>query len=183
MSYDFSIFKKRIAEVEGWLTKELSHIRTGRATPSILDSVRIESYGAAMPISHVAGVIVEDAKTIRITPWDKGHIKAIEKAIGSEGLGVSVAVDDQGVRVIFPELTSERRVALMKVVHSKHEEARVSARAARDEVWDDIQKKEREGKIPEDDKFRFKDEMQKTVDDSNKKFDDMVARKEREISN
>ena len=182
MVYDFSIFKKRITEVEGWLTKELSMIRTGRAAPAILDSVRIESYGAHMPISHVAGIIVEDAKTIRITPWDKEHIKAIEKAIGSHGLGVSVSTDDQGIRVIFPELTSERRAALMKVVHGKHEEARVSARKARDEAWDDIQKKEREGKIPEDDKFRFKDEMQKTVDGANKKFDEMVERKGREIS-
>lgn len=182
MPYNFLELKKQIEEIKNWFAKELSHVRTGRATPSILDSVRVESYGVLMPISHVAGIIVSDAKTILVTPWDKNHIKGLETAILNAGLGISTTTSGDGVRVIFPELTSESREVLLKIVKTKHEEARVSLRKARDEVWDDIQKKERDGKIPEDDKFRFKDEMQKTIDDANKKLDDMVERKEKELA-
>jgi len=182
MLYDFSIFKKRIADVEEWFADELSRVRTGRATPMLLDSVRVASYGSKVPINTVASVTVEDAKTIRISPWEKDNIRAIEVAITDANLGISTAVDDQGVRVIFPDLTTERREALMKIVNGKHEEARISARKARDEVWDDIQKKERAGEIPEDDKFRLKDEMQKVVDEANKKLEGMVERKGKEIS-
>ena len=183
MSYDFSIFKKRITEIEEWLVKELGTIRTGRATPAILDSVRVESYGARLPISNVAGITLEDARTIRITPWDKAVVKDIEKAISADNLGLSLSVDDKGIRVIFPELTSERRAGLLKLLKSKHEEARVSLRKVRDEIWDDIQDKEKDGAMSEDDKFRGKDEMQKMVDNSNKKFDDLVEKKTKEISN
>ena len=182
MTYNFSGLKKEIEEIQIWFSKELSHIRTGRATPSILDSVRVESYGAQVPINHVAGVTVTDARGILVTPWDKNHIKAIETAIINAGLGISTAANNEGVRVIFPELTSENRDALKKIVKKKHEEARVSLRSARDLVWEDIQKKEREGEIPEDDKFRFKNEMQKIIDETNKKLDETVEQKEREIS-
>lgn len=182
MAYDFSKLKKHVEEIKNWFTQELSHIRTGRATPSILDGIRIESYGSFVPINHVASVIVSDAKTILVTPWDKGHLKAIETAIIGAGLGISTTTSGDGVRVIFPELTSETRETLLKIVNGKHEEARVKARKARDEVWEDIQKKERDGVIPKDDKFRFKDEMQGIVDDTNKAFDEMVKRKEKEIS-
>lgn len=182
MPYNFSELKKQTEEIKNWLAKELSHIRTGRATPSILDSVRVESYGAQVPIAHVGSVIVSDAKTILVTPWDKSHIKAIETAIINAGLGISATTSGDGVRVIFPELTSETRETLLKLVKTKHEEARVSLRSARDEVWDDIQKQERDGKISEDDKFRFKNEMQKIIDDMNKAFDEMIEKKEKEIS-
>ncbi|MAG12578.1 ribosome recycling factor [bacterium] len=182
MSYDFSTFKKRLNEAKDWLLQELSRVRTGRATPALFDGVRVASYGAQVPINNIAGVTVEDARTIRIAPWEKDQIRAIESAIASANLGVSVIVDDQGVRVIFPELTAERRESLLKIVKSKHEDARVSVRTARDEVWEDIQKKERSGEIPEDDKFRLKDEMQENVDETNKSLDASVERKKKEIS-
>ena len=177
MSYDFSTFKKRLNEAKDWLLQELSRVRTGRATPALFDGVRVASYGAQVPINNIAGVTVEDARTIRIAPWEKDQIRAIESAIASANLGVSVIVDDQGVRVIFPELTAERRESLLKIVKSKHEDARVSVRTARDEVWEDIQKKERSGEIPEDDKFRLKDEMQENVDETNKSLDASVETK------
>jgi len=179
--YDFSSFKKRLDEAKDWLSQELSHVRTGRATPTLLDGVKVASYGAQVPINNIAGITVENAKAIRIAPWDKDQIRAIEVAITDANLGVSVTVDDQGVRVIFPELTTERRELLGKVVKSKHEDARVSVRTARDETWEDIQKKEHTGDISEDDKFRLKDEMQKSVDEVNKAFEEMVERKEKEI--
>ena len=182
MAYDFSPLNKKIDEIKDWLANEFLHVRTGRATPSILDSVRVSSYGSLSPIQHVAGVTVEDAKTILVTPWDKEHIRAIEAAVINAGLGLSVSTTDRGVRVIFPELTAERRTALQKVVKAKHEEARVSLRKARDESWEEIQAKEKSGEIGEDDKFRLKEEMQKLIDTANATFDDMVGKKEKDLS-
>jgi len=181
MRYDFSALNEGIKETERWLSGELSVIRTGRATVAVLDGVRIDSYGAKVPVNHIAGVTTEDAKTIRITPWDKGQIKEIEHAINKAELGVSVAADGEGLRVIFPELTGERREAFIKTAKAKTEEARKRLRLVRDEVWKDIQEKERDGVLTEDEKFRYKEEMQKMIDDTNKHFDEMAEKKEREI--
>jgi ribosome recycling factor len=182
MSYDFSSFKKKLEGVEDWLTTEYAGVRTGRATPAILDNVYLDSYGTRTPLKHVASISIEDARTIRVAPWDKGQIKGIEKAIGEANLGLSASSDTMGVRVFFPELTSERRIALVKVTREKLEHARVSVRAERDEVWSEIQTLEKEGEIPEDDKFRLKEDMQKFVDQANAKLEEMAERKEREIS-
>ncbi len=181
MPYNFSPLKEGITETEGWLLGELASIRTGRATAAVLDVVRIDSYGAKVPVSHIAGLTVEDAKTIRIVPWDKGQIKDIEHAIQKAGLGVSVVADNEGIRVIFPELTGERREAFVKLAKTKTEEARKRMRLVRDDIWGDIQKKEQKSEITEDEKFRFKDDMQKMVDEANKRFDEMLSKKEREI--
>lgn len=182
MTYDFKPFDKKIAEVVERLQKELSGVRTGRATPAILDGVQVESFGSRMPINNVATVSVEDARTLRITPWNMSDGKEIEKAITVANLGLSVGMDEKGVRVFFPELTSERRTQLLKLSKEKVEDARASLRQARDEVWSDIQKQEKDKKMSEDDKFRAKDEMEKRVKAANKQFDDALARKEKEIS-
>src|SRR3989344_6822952 len=182
MAYDFKPFEKRIKDIEDKLARELSGVRTGRAAPAILDGFLVESYGTRMPIPQVATISVEDARALRITPWDAGLAKDIEKAITVANLGLSVGSDERGVRVFFPELTSERRAGLLKLAKEKAEECRSSLRQARDEVWSDIQKQEKEGKMPEDDKFRNKDEMQKRVDGANKNFEDALARKEQEIN-
>lgn len=182
MAYDFKGFEKRLKEVGERLGKDLSGVRTGRAAPAILDSVFVESYGARVPIAQVATISVEDVRTLRVAPWDQGQRKDIEKAITIANLGLSVGADEKGVRVFFPELTAERRAGLIKIAKEKAEEARTSLRSARDDVWSDIQKQEKEKKMTEDDKFRAKDEMQKRVDATGKQFDDTLARKEREIS-
>jgi ribosome recycling factor len=181
MAYDFKPFEKKIKELDERLKKELQGVRTGRATPAILDAVLVESYGSRMPIKELATISVEDARTLRIAPWDQANAKEIEKAITAANLGLSVGADEKGVRVFFPELTAERRATLLKVAKEKVEEVRASLRAARDEVWSAIQKQEREKKMSEDDKFRAKDEMQKRVDAANKAFDEALARKEKEI--
>jgi ribosome recycling factor len=182
MSYDFSSFKKKLEGVEEWLANEYTGVRTGRATPAILDNVYIEAYGTRTPLKHVASISIEDARTIRVAPWDKSQIKGIEKSIGEANLGLSASSDTMGVRVFFPELTAERRTALVKVTGEKLEHARVSVRAERDDVWSEIQTLEREGEIPEDDKFRLKEEMQKLVDGANAKLEEMSERKEKEIA-
>jgi len=181
MQYDFSQSKKRASDVDAWLAKEFQTIRTGQATPALLDGVRVDSYGSKMPVNQVGNVGVEDARTIRITPWDTTQIKEIEQAISNADLGVSVIVDDKGLRVIFPDLTSERREQLIRLAKSKLEEARVSLRGVREETWTDIQSKEKDGLMSEDEKFRAKEEMQKMIDEYNKDFDARLVSKESEI--
>jgi len=182
MTYDFKPFEKRIKEIEERAKDTLSGIRTGRAAPAILDGVLVESYGTRVPIVQIATVNVEDARTIRITPWDMSNAKEIEKAITVANLGLSVGADEKGIRVSFPDLTSDRRTQLLKLAKEKVEELRTELRAARDQVWNDIQKQEKEKLMTEDEKFRAKDEMQKRVDAANKSFDAALDRKEKEIS-
>src|ERR1035437_8610241 len=99
MSYDFNSFKKQLAQIEEWQKKEFQQLRTGQASPAILDGVRVEVFGAPMTIREIASVTIEGARTIRVSPWDKSQVKEIEKAVNVANLGLSVAVDDQGLRV------------------------------------------------------------------------------------
>ena len=183
MAYNFSDLKKRAKNVEDWLIKEYSGILTGRATPSILDNVKIMSYDSLMPISQVASITTEGPKSLRVVPWDTSVNKAIEKAIIESNLGLSVAMDEKGVRVMFPDLTVERRQSLVKLAKQKLEDARISLRKERDLTWDDIQKKEEDGSVTEDEKFRLKTEMQKIVDETGKRLQDMADKKEQEMNN
>ncbi|MCR4311288.1 MAG: ribosome recycling factor [Candidatus Taylorbacteria bacterium] len=181
MSYTFSKFNQKAKEVEEWLAKELSSIRTSRATPTILDGILVESYGAKLPINQVGSITSQDARTLFVTPWDTGAIKEIEKAIVAGNLGLSVSAVDTGVRVSFPELTSERRATLIKLAKEKLESSRVSVRKVRDEIQKEIEAAEKEGGMGEDEKFRLKAELQKLVDACNKKLDEAEDRKEKEI--
>lgn len=181
MMYQFNDLKQNLEKVREWLSNELAGIRTGRATVALLDSVKIEAYGSQLPLNQVAGVSAEDPKTLRVSPYDVGQIKAIEKAIDEADLGVSISTDEKGLRVIFPELTSERRELLIKQVGKKLEEARISIRKEREDVWNDIQKKEKEGEMTEDEKFKSKEEMQKIVDDFQKELEQIATNKETEI--
>jgi ribosome recycling factor len=167
--FNFNDLKEKIKGVEEWLQKEFSVIRTGRATPMILDFVQVEAYGQKMSIKELANISVEDAKTVKIEPWDQSVAKSIEKAITTSNLGLSLAPFEKGLRIIFPELTSERREQFVKVVKSKLEEARVSLRGLRDKTWKEIEEKEKAGGMGEDDKFRLKEDLQKIIDEANQK--------------
>lgn len=179
--YDFKELKERITQAEEWLRKEYQGLRTGRATPALLDGIQVDSYGSRMPINQVSSVGTEDARTLRISPWDVSQIKAIEKAISDANLGVGVSSDDKGIRVSFPELTSERRTSLIKIAKDKLEHSRKSVRLAREETWNDIQAVEKAGDMSEDEKFRYKDELQKHVDAANVVMEELFNKKEKEI--
>lgn len=181
MSYNFTPLKNRVKEIEDWLKKEQSQIRTGRASPNFLDDVRVESYGSTVPLVQVGTISVEGPRVLRVTPWDMSQAKHIEKAISVLNLGVSLGLDDKGVRVIFPELTSETREHIVKIAKEKLEHAKITLRSERERVWNDIQAKEKASELTEDDKFRSKNEMQKIVDAANKSFDDLHAKKEKDI--
>lgn len=174
--------KKRIEEIKDWLRRELATLRTGRATPALLDSIRVESYGALSPISHLAALSVENARTLRISPWDKTQIGSIQEAIAKANLGLSVAVDKDGLRVSFPELTSERRAALLRSAGEKLEQARVSLRNERGRLLEELEQKQKNKEISEDDRFRFKNEIQKIVDGAARELEEMGEKKRKELS-
>lgn len=174
-------FESRLKAIAEWLANEYSSIRTGQATPTLLDSIRVESYGTMMTLQQIASVGVEDARTLRISPWDTTLVKSIETAIRDADLGVSVVTDSSGLRVIFPELTGERRIQLLKLAKGKLEEARVSVRGARDEVMKELDRQQKEGEISEDEKFTQKEDTQKRVDTLNRTLDGLYEKKEAEI--
>lgn len=178
---EFSITQK-LQEATKWLENEFSGIRTGQASPAILDSVKVESYGAYMPIPQVGSVGIEDARTLRISAWDTSIIPAMEKAIRDADLGVSLATDSSGIRVIFPELTGERRIQLVKLAKAKLEDARVTVRGIRDEVMKQIDGAQKGGDITEDDKYDLKDSIQKEIDSTNLTLENLFNKKEAEIS-
>lgn len=134
-----------------------------------------------MSLDGLASISVQDARTLVIRPWDKNSLEPIEKAIRSSNSGLQPVADKDVIRVILPALTGENRQILLKLAGEKLEESRIVLRRERDEVWKDIQAKERLGEISEDEKFRLKDELQKKMDKFNAEFEGMVERKRREI--
>jgi len=182
MQYDFTKLKSKIKETEDWMKKEYTSIRTGMASPQLLDGIQVESYGQRMPIIQVGAVSIADAKSLLVTPWDASQVKAVEKAISLANPGVSLKTDEKGVRVFFPDLTSERREMLIKIAKEKLEHGKITLRNVRDEVVKDIDVKEKAGGMGEDDKFRFKSDMQKLVDAGNKALEDLYSKKQKEIT-
>lgn len=181
MQYQFAPFKEEVKKISDWLSREYMNIHTGKASPAILDSINVESYGSFMPVKNVASIAIEDPKTLRVAPWDKSQIKGIEKAIQAADLGLSVAADADGLRVIFPMLTTENREKLVKVVKAKLEDARISLRQEREKVQRDIEEKAKAGEMSEDDKFRAKEDLQKIIDEGNGSLESIFTRKESDI--
>jgi len=181
-NYDFKIFEGKVAAAQQWLGREYGGLRTGRAAPAILDGISVSAYGSMMPLKQVASVGVEDARTLRVSAYDAGLLKDIEKAISAANLGVGTSSDGANVRVTFPELTSERREQLVKLAKGKLEEARATVRVARDEAWKEIQTREKDGTLSEDDKFILKEDLQKKVDAANEELEKMFESKENEMS-
>ncbi len=177
MAFDIQQFKKSAGEQGEWLSRELAGIRTGRATPALLDSVHVEVYGSRMKLPQVGSITVEDARTLYVNPWDKSQIKDIEKAITAADLGISAGSDEKGVRVSFPELTAERRQQLIKLVRGKLEEARVHMKTLRAKAIN-----EAEEHPSEDEQKRLKAEIQKVIDDAHASFEAITEKKEKELS-
>lgn len=181
MAYDFSQVKTNKQAIVEWLRNELKAIQTGRATPVVLDNISIELYGARTLIAHTGSITIEDPRTLRVAPWDKSVVSAIEKAINEADIGLSVVSDSDGLRVCFPSLTTETRARLVKVLKDKLEDARVRVRSLREDVNKDIDKRNKDGEYGEDDKRRYRDEMQKIVDEANEELENVFAKKEQEI--
>ncbi len=181
MAYDFKQFDVALKGVEEWLQREYKALRTGRANPAVLDNVQVQAYGSYQPLKHVASIGVEDARTVRVQPFDTSLMKDIERAIVAADLGLGTVPDQSGIRLSFPDLTTERSSEMIKHAKEILEDARTRVRQARDECWKHIQEEEKEGAMSEDDKFRGKDDMQKRVDACNASLEAIFTRKETEM--
>ena len=160
---------------------EFASIRTGRATPALLDRLHVEAYGAAVPLKQVASVSVPDARSLVITAFDRNTVGDIRKAIEKSDLGLTPNVDGNAIRLSIPPLNEERRKDLVKVVKKKAEDGKVAVRNVRHKAHDDLKSQLKDHKITEDEGKRLQDQLQKLTDKFVKDIDQLVAAKEKEI--
>jgi ribosome recycling factor len=160
---------------------ELATVRTGRASPHLLDRLMIDYYGAETPIKQLAQVAATDARMLTLTPYDKSSIGAIEKAVMESDLGLTPSNDGNVIRLGIPELTEERRKELVKIVHNVAEDGRVAIRNIRRDVMHDLRELKKEGDAGSDEEHRAESELQKQTDDSIKEIDSLLKGKEEEI--
>jgi ribosome recycling factor len=163
------------------LRNELSKVRTGRAHPSLLESIRVQYYGNETPLNQVASVAIESSRALTVTPWDKGMIPVIEKAIGSSDLGLNPVTAGQIIRVPLPPLTEQRRKELVKVVRDAGEQAKVSVRNVRRDANQSVKDLLKEKKVSEDDVRRSETQVQKLTDKYIAEVDKILANKESEL--
>ncbi len=163
------------------MKQELTRIRTGRASLSLLDGIKVEAYGSPMPLNQVGTLTIPESRMIAIQPWDMQLIGAIEKAILKSDLGLTPVSDGKMVRINIPQLTEERRKEMVKMVKKIAEEYRVAIRNSRREANDTLKKKKNNKEIPEDDMFKLQDEAQKVTDSYIKKIDGVAVDKEKEM--
>lgn len=160
---------------------DIASIRTGRATPALVEDVPVSAYGQVMTIKELASISTPEPRVLVIQPWDKGVLEAITAAIQKSSVGLAPIVDSNLVRMTIPSLTEERRREFIKLLKSKTEDARVKIRKVREDVWATIQRLERDGDIREDDKFSGKEDLQKIVDEYNGKIEELEKKKELEL--
>lgn len=163
------------------LKKDLSRVRTGRASLSLLDGIRVNYYGVPTPLSQVASLAVPESRTITIQPWDAKFISEIEKAIQKSDLGLTPVSDGKIVRINIPALTEERRKELVKVIRRMEEECKVALRNIRRDANEALKTAKKDKEISEDDQFKFQDEVQKIMDKSIEKATEIVNAKSKEI--
>jgi ribosome recycling factor len=173
--------KRRMEEALDAIRREFATVRTGKATPALLDTVRVDAYGSKMPLNQVATVNTPDASLIVVQPFDKSLLTEIEKAIMSADLGLNPANDGNIIRVPIPPLNEERRREYAKVLHKMAEEGRISIRHARRIVRDEIHEKVKEHEIGEDEGRRREDALEKLTQDYTEKIDELLKAKEDEV--
>lgn len=173
--------KERMNKTINVLQSELSSLRAGRANAQVLDRILVDYYGTMTPIPQMGNVSVPEPRMLIISLWDAKMIPAVEKAIQKSDLGINPANDGKVIRLIFPELTEERRKDLVKTVKKKGEESKVAIRSIRRDVMETIKKQKKDGEITEDDQKQLETKLQKQTDDFIKEIDTILAAKEKEI--
>jgi len=181
MASELKDLDRRMQGAVDALRKELAGLRTGRASPSLLDPVRVSAYGSEMPLNQVAAVSVPEPRMLTVTVWDINNIKATEKAIRESELGLNPQTEGNVIRIPIPELNEERRRDLIKVAHKYAEQARVAIRNVRRDGMDSMKKQEKDGDIGQDEARRTSDEIQKLTDKTIAEVDGVLAEKEEEI--
>lgn len=173
--------KEKMNKAISQLKKELATLRAGRATPSLLDKVQVEYYGALTPVNQLANLSTPEPRLLIIQPWDKTSLAAIEKSIMKSDLGLTPSNDGSLIRIAIPVLTEERRNELVKLVKKYGEETKVATRNIRRDANDNLKKIEKEGTLSEDESRRYQETIQKTTDEHIASIDQVVAEKEKEM--
>ena len=173
--------KQRMDGAVEALHREFAGLRTGRASAGMLDPVHVEAYGSLMPLSQVGTVGVPEPRLLTVQVWDKGMVKAVEKAIREAGLGLNPQPDGQLIRVPVPDLNTERRQELVKVANKYAEQSRVAVRNVRRDAMDEVKKEEKAKAISEDEMKTLSDKVQKLTDEAIKKIDEALGHKEKDI--
>lgn len=173
--------KERMNKTINVLKSELSSLRAGRANAQVLDRITVDYYGTPTPINQLGNISVPEPRMLIIALWDTKMIGPVEKAIQKSDLGINPANDGKVIRLIFPELTEERRKDLVKTVRKKGEESKVAIRAIRRDSMDVIKKQKKDGEITEDDQKQLETKLQKQTDDFIKEIDTILGMKEKEI--
>ncbi len=173
--------KKEFDKTINFFEEDIATIRTGRANPSLVEKIVVDSYGSKMPLNQLASISTMGPRTLAIQPWDQSIVSEIEKALSQSDLGGSPVVDGNIIRVTLPSLTEEYRKKLLKLLGDKAEAAKISLRKSREEAWRKIQDNFKKGEIREDDKFKGRDGLQELIDDYSQKVEETYKRKEEEI--
>ena len=174
-------FKNRMIKTAEVLSTQFDTVRAGRANAAVLDQIEVDYYGSPTPIRQIASISSPDPRTLLIQPWDGSTIKLIEKAILTSELGINPQNDGRVIRLVFPQLTEERRKELAKQVRKYGEEAKVAVRNIRRDAMDKFKKEQKKGEITEDDLKDLEKDMQKLTDDYTKEVDKLTAAKEKEL--
>jgi ribosome recycling factor len=177
----FSSAEHRMKRAVEILQRDFGNIRTGRASPTLLEKVQVDYYGSPTPINNLATVNVPEPRLLVIQPWDRATVPAIERAIQKSDLGLNPSSDGTVIRLAIPQLNEERRRELVKQVHRRAEEGRVAVRNIRREVHDDLKKRERDHEMSEDELKRSTDRLQKLTDNFIGQIDEVARRKEQEV--
>ena len=173
--------KPKMEKVLSFLERELAKIQAGRASVSLIEDIMVDCFGQKLPLKQLGAISCPEPRKLVIQPWDKSYLESIEKAISHASIGAAPIVDKELIRIELPPLTEEFRKNLLRLLSEKQEEARRTIRRWREQAWKEIQQKEREGEISEDDKYRAKDELQDLIDEYNEKIGTAGERKKKEI--
>ncbi|MBP3735926.1 MAG: ribosome recycling factor [Lachnospiraceae bacterium] len=180
-SEEIKVFDERMTKAIDYLKTEFQAVRAGRANPHVLDKIKVDYYGTPTPIQQLSNVSVPEARIIQIAPWDKKSLKDIEKAILMSDIGINPTNDGTMIRLVFPELTEERRKELVKEIQKKAESVKVTVRNARRDGNEEFKKLKKSSDLTEDDEKNLQDELQKLTEKYIKQVDDMVEDKKKEI--
>ena len=174
-------FETKMKKVHDYLGSQFDSVRAGRANAAVLNGITVDYYGTPTPINQVAAISTPDPRTLMITPWDASVLKGIEKSILTSELGINPQNDGRVIRLVFPQLTEERRKELAKQVRRYGEEAKVATRNIRRDAMDKIKKQQKAGEITEDDQKDLEKELQKLTDENIKEVDRLTDAKEKEL--
>jgi ribosome recycling factor len=180
-TFDIADVKRRMQGAINAFKNDLASLRTGRASPNLLDPIQVDAYGASMPISQVATVNVPEPRLLSVQVWDRGMVAAVEKAIRESDLGLNPQTEGQVIRLRIPEMTEQRRKEMVKVAHKYAEEAKIAVRHVRRDGLDLLKKLEKDSAISEDDSTRHADQVQKATDQFVAEVDTILVAKEKEI--